>query len=162
MGAVAAITAVSTALSAHGASKEGRAADRASKTDAAQLREMADAAQARGTREAQEEARIKRKNISDAEAQMAGMGGITTDAGAVETLAKIEQIGEYNALSALYEADVEASGLRKGAIQRRAEGRAAKSAARTRALTTLIKGGTKVYSSYKASKKPEEPEIKYG
>jgi len=138
----------STVLGAVGSMQEGEAANEASKRDAAQLRDNANAAQARGTREAAEEARIKRKNISDAEAQMAGMGGVTTDAGAVETLAEIEQVGEYNALSALYEADTEASGLRSQAHQRRAEGRAAVKSARTKALSTIIQGGTQAYGSY--------------
>lgn len=144
----------STVLSASGGMQEGEAANEASKRDAAQLRDNANAAQARGTREAAEEARIKRKNISDAEAQMAGMGGITTDAGAVETLAKIEEVGEYNALSALYDADVEASGLRSQARVVRAKGRAAVSASRTKALSTIIQGGTQAYGSYKAGQQP--------
>ena len=144
----------SSVLGAMGAMQEGQAANEASKIDAAQLRENANQSIARGTREAEQEALIKRKNISDAEAQMAGQGGTTSSAGNVETLAKIEQVGEYNALSALYESEIEAEGYKKAAKQRRREGKQALRSARTQALTSLVSAGATAYGSFKAPAAP--------
>ena len=144
----------STALSAYGSMQEGKSALQNAKADAKQLREQADMARAQGTREAEQEARIKRKNISDAQARMAGSGGTVDSAGNVETLGKIEAVGEYNALTALYEGEVESEGLEAQAKQRRKEGDQAMAASRTKALSTIISGASSAYKSYGAASTP--------
>ena len=143
-----------TALNAVGSIQEGKAADKAAQFEAAQLEEQAKARYAQGTREAYESRRVGRIMESDARAAMAAGGGSTTDAGAIEQLGKISAESDYESLAALYEGETAAAGLKKKAWARRKEGRAARRAGRTRALSTVITGGAAAYASYN---KPPPP-----
>lgn len=137
---------VSTALTAGGELAEGDAAVRASKYEAKQLEQQANARYAQGTREAYEAARAGDILESDAIAQMAAGGG-GVDA---EHLAKIKAESDYNALAALYEGETEAAGIRQKAEAVKYGGKVKQKAARTRALSTVISGGSKAYQGYKA------------
>jgi hypothetical protein len=79
---------------------------------------------------------------SRARAVMAAGGGVTTDPGATEQLAKIKAASEYNVLSALYEGKTEAGIARY-------EGKVKKKAGRTRALSTILTGGAEMFKSFK-------------
>lgn len=96
---------------------------------------------ATGSRRAYEAGREGDIVASDARAAMAAGGGSTTDAGATKILGDIGAQADYNALSALYEGDT-------GADISIWEGKTQKSAAKTRALTTLLSGGAGMYKAY--------------
>lgn len=125
----------STALGVAGAMQEGKAAEKAADF-------KAKTSMASGTRRASEAKRAGDTLESDVRAQMAAGGGSASDAGAVETIGKIKSEAEYNALSALYEGET-------GADIAKYEGKVKKKAARTRALTTALSGGSQMYSAYK-------------
>lgn len=69
------------------------------------LKQSGDAAYARGTREAAEIRRQGDMMQSDAAASMAAGGGVTDDAGAIETMGDIHQVANYNAMTALFEGE---------------------------------------------------------
>jgi hypothetical protein len=114
-----------TGLSAGGQLAGGIQANRSAKFSAQQAERNALAELAAGVSEATEQRRQGRAVQSDARAAMAAGGGTTTDPGAIETLGKIGQVSEYNALSALFGGQNRAEALRTAARARRAEGRSA-------------------------------------
>lgn len=115
-----------TALSVMGTLQEG-------KMQAAQYARNATAAFATGTRRAGEIRRQGDVLKSDAAAAMAAGGGVTDDVGAISTFAEIEQVVDYNALSALYEGETRAEDLRFA-------GKVAKSTSRAKAFSTVLSG----------------------
>ncbi|MEW8111464.1 MAG: hypothetical protein AB2777_21175 [Candidatus Thiodiazotropha endolucinida] len=96
----------------------------ASKFTANQLKRNAKARFAQGTRQAYEEWRQGRIMISNARAAMGVSGGSTTDAGAVNQLAGIKAVTDFNARSAVFGGQSEAMGLREKAEATLLEGRA--------------------------------------
>lgn len=81
------------------------------KSEASQIRKNASETRALGQRDARD-ARLEGDVIlSNARAAMAAGGGSTTDAGAIKTLAQIEDRVEYNALGRLFESNLEADKL---------------------------------------------------
>lgn len=136
--------AIGTAISAAGSIQQGKASEAASKYEAEQMVQQAKARYAQGTREAQEARRRADLMESNARAAMAGSGGVATDPGAIEQLSKIREVGDYNALAAMFEAESEGKGLRQAAKSRLHEGRLAKKTAFSTALgkaMSLIPGG---------------------
>ena len=103
------------------------------------------AAKATGQRKAMEARRQGARTASDAQAAMAGSGGVTDDAGAIKQLADIEGVTDYNALAALYEGDSEARGLQ-------IEDKFKRKASKTRQVATALGGASKAYTSYRAAK----------
>lgn len=140
----------STALKAGGSIMEGNAADQAAKFEAKQIEQNATARYAQGTREVDEALREGRIVASNARAAMAASGGLASDPGAIEHLAKINEEADYNALAALYSAETDVQGMQSQAAARRFEGKLAKKTSRIKALSTVISGGGDAYSSYKA------------
>jgi len=118
-------------LTARSQMKEGQAT-------AEQHARAAKASYAEGTRSAAETRRGGRVIASDVEAAIAGGGGVTDDPGSIQTLADIEQVTDYNALTALYEGSSRAREHRK-------QGRTARKLARSRALATAITGASKMF-----------------
>lgn len=116
--------------------------DKAARFKAKQVERNAIAKRAQGTRQTQEGLRVGRKLQSDAQAQMAAGGGSTTDVGAVEQKAKLKQATDYNALTALFEAEEQAKGMDLAAKGIRMEGKMDKKAAQRQALSTLISSDT--------------------
>lgn len=112
---------------------------------ASQLEANAKASKAKGTRDAEEERRRGDIILSNARAAMAGSGGVTTDAGAIETLAGIQNETDYNSLATLYEGDERATSLRTAASAKKYEGKIA----RTRGITGSIGSMLQRYSKYK-------------
>lgn len=134
-----------TALSMSGTLAEGEAAEEAGKLQASQYAKNAIAAQAEGTRKAGEIRRQGEALKSDAAAAMAAGGGVTDDVGAIETFADIEQAVDYNALAALYEGKSRADTMDFAGRTAKWEGKAAKSASRTKALGTALSGAGMAY-----------------
>lgn len=126
------LMAAGTALSAKSQMEEG--AD-----TAAQHARAAKASYAEGTRKSAEIRRQGRVLKSDAAAAMAAGGGVTDDPGAIQQLSEIEQVVDYNALTALYEGSARAKELQR-------TGRAAAKAGRKRALATVIGSASKMYA----------------
>jgi hypothetical protein len=130
-----------TALGMGGDILGGMAEEKSAKRDAAQMVRNAKARYAEGTRAAGETQRQGQRMLSDARAAMAAGGGTTTDAGAIEQQAKIQQATDYNALASLFEAETESDAMKYGAAVKRYEGKAAKRAGFMSALkkaTSLI------------------------
>jgi len=142
----------STALSAGGSIQQGKAANKAKKHEAKQLERKGKSALARGTREAHEERRQGAILESDARAAMAASGGVTTDAAATEQLGKIKEVADYNSMAALYESETEDQGLRTKARARRFEGKTARKAGKTKALSTVLKDAPDIYEAWKGGK----------
>lgn len=101
-----------TGLKVAGAYSAGEAADAEGKSLRRQYGRAADETVASGQRRAAEIRRQGDVLKSDAIAAMAGGGGVADDVGAIKRLADIEQVTNYNALSALYGANTEAQQLR--------------------------------------------------
>lgn len=110
------------------------------KARAALNERRAKAATAVGQRKASETRRQGRVIQSDAKAAMAAGGGVTDDAGAIEQLANIAQVTDYNQLAALYEGDTEAEGLRL-------ENKFNKKIARTKQFATALSGASKAFGA---------------
>lgn len=143
----ATLLAVSTAVGVAGASRSGRAQESAAKFDAQQIEKNAKRSYARGTREYAETIRVGDIAASNARARMAAGGGTTDDVSALRDQSVIGREAEYNALTALYDAQVTSEGQSTQAAARRMEGRNAKRAGNIKALSTLLSGGAKVYGA---------------
>jgi len=131
--------AFSSIFSAGSALAGGSAADKTAKFKAQQIERNAKARRASGTRETQEGLRKGRVLQSDAIAQMAAGGG-AFDAGSIEQLAELKQTTDYNALTALFEAEEQAKGLDLAAKGVRIEGKMAKKKGQRKALSTILTG----------------------
>lgn len=123
---------------------EGNAADKAARFKAKQVERNAIAKRAQGTRQTQEGLRQGRKLQSDAIAAMAAGGGSTTDVGAIEQKAKLKQATDYNALTALFEAEEQAKGMDLAAKGMRMEGKMAKKAGQRKAISTIMEDADKI------------------
>jgi hypothetical protein len=133
------------AVSAYGTLQEGAAAESAAKAAARQGVKNAKASQAEGLRRAAEITRQGDVLQSDAVASMVAGGGVSDDVGAIRTLADIEQVTNYNALSALFESRSRASQQEYAARVMREEGHQARKASYVRAGATALQGGAYAY-----------------
>lgn len=147
------LTMASTVMSATSAYAEGSAEKKAADYEAEQLERAATAKIAEGSRQAYERRREGDIIESNARAAMAAGGGSTTDAGMVERLGDIGAQADYNVLSALFESEEEAQGIKEKAKVRRWEGRVAKRRGIAKALGTVMQGGSSFYQGYKPNAK---------
>lgn len=136
----------STLMSAGGQMAEGDAAQAAAGREAEQLKEQGDESYAAATREAKERQRKSELLISAARARSAAGGGDAADVGMTERVAEISSEGDYNALAAMFEGKMQKRNATDRANVRTWEGDRAKSASRTKALSTVISGGSKMFS----------------
>jgi len=90
---------------------------------------------ATGSRKAVEESRRGDIVLSNARAAMAAGGSVTTDAGAIETLTRIENEAQYNSLTAMYEGKV-------GHDVALYEGKMAKARAKSKMIQTALSGAS--------------------
>ena len=116
----------------------GRAAKKAKKAEARQLRRRAGLTRATGQRTAAEDRRESRYVMSAARAKAAAGGGALADPTMVNLFADIEARGEYNALASLWESEEEALGLEAEAVARKREGRADEILGYTRAIASIM------------------------
>ena len=120
-------------------------ANTAKKFEASQINRNAKAISAKGNREAYETRRQGKVLASNARAAMAGSGGLTSDAGAVEDLAKIKRTTDYNALSALFESETQAENLKMKAKARTLEGRQGNIGGLRKSLSTVLSNSDKIF-----------------
>ncbi len=128
----------STGLKVFGDIKKGNEAKKSGDRDAAQLRREAIARRGEGQHQAEEERRSAEFVKSRALAVAAASGGGVGNVNVLNTLGDIDAEGETRALMRRYSADREALGLEDAASNRQREGRAARSASRIQAATTLF------------------------
>lgn len=146
MGALATpLMIASTVLGARGAMQQGDAAKQQAYSQAAQLDAAAGQDRASAQRSAAEQRRQARLAQS---ALMARAGGAASDAGVVSLDAGIAGEGEYRALTALFQGEEEARGKEFAAANARATGDAAKRAARTKAFSSILAGGSTLFDKY--------------
>lgn len=138
--AAAAMTAVSSIASGLGQIQAGKAADVSAKFQAGQLEQQAGQERASSQRTAIEERRRSDIAISDATAAAAFSGGGATDPTVMNITGGLAKQGEYNALSALFEGEEKARGLRLGATAARMEGKQAKKQGMIGGVSTIIGG----------------------
>lgn len=135
-----------TALGAMGKIQEGNAAEAAGKFSARQRERNAKSTMASAIRENIEIRRMGDQMGSDAAAAMAAGGGVTDDAGAIKTLADIQQVTDFNALSAIYTGGQKSDTQNMQAAMDRMAGEQAKQQSRFAAASTVLSGGSQAYS----------------
>lgn len=142
------LMAASTAVSAASSYSQGKAREAAAEREAQRIEENARRREEQGELEAAERRRQKRIALSDARAAQAASGGTTTSGMALTQQGKLAREYEYNALASIYDARVDAQGLRGQASGRRTEGRLARRASTGKSLSTALRGGSDLYQSY--------------
>jgi hypothetical protein len=145
---------------------EGNMARRSAGMEADQMAQKAKSAFAKGTVDAAEQRRQARVTKSDARAAMAGSGTVTDDAQAISQLAEIEQVGEFNAMSALFGARTEQQSLLRAERMKRYEGESSRTANMFKGLGTVVStyvdNSTKTKTKSKARGVPmSKPTVSY-
>jgi hypothetical protein len=136
---------VGTVLGAVGARKEAKDQKAAAEFQAAQLDQNAGQAKAAAQREADTQRRQARLANSRLRA-LAGGGG--SDPTIVKLSQDIAGEGELRALTAMYEGDERAAGLRTAADARRMGGASAAQASNLRGFSTILSGASSLYDKY--------------
>ena len=134
-----ALDGLATGAKAFGQIAQGNAESKQAEYQAKQLEANAKAHQAKASRTAEEERRRGDVILSNARAAMAGNGGSTTDAGAIQTLAEIQSTTDFNSLSALYDGDTQADSNIQAAQGKRYEGGLARTSGYSAGLSTILK-----------------------
>lgn len=142
------ITAGATALSIYSQVQQGNVAKAQQEILANQREKAANQAMVEAQTEAANERRKAKYLRSRAQAVAGKSGAGVSDPGVSNILTDIETEGEMNALTALASGEYLASGLRTGAAVARNEGRAAQTAAYTRAGTTALSDSVGFYEKY--------------
>ena len=144
MGPVAAMVG-STVLGVGGKVYEGKSAKKAASSEAQQLELNAARARREGRSRAQESRRQTSRIMSDATAAQASSGFSASDAQAIKQRGDISGAGKYNELAYLYESEMDAQGLQRGARNTRKTGSRQAKGAYLGAAQTAIGG----YVDYK-------------
>jgi hypothetical protein len=139
---------IGIAMSVLGQQQQGQQAAADAKFVAGQQRDAANASQAIGQRQAEEDVRQSKIVQSRAQAVAAASGADASDPTVVNTIGDIAKEGEYRALSSLYEGDSQARAYRMAAAQSIATGRAAQAAANINSVSTIFDGATSMYDRY--------------
>jgi hypothetical protein len=126
----------------------GGEAEAAAKQQSAQLKANAIAEGATAQRQAINERQKARLLQSRVTALTAAGGGDTTDAGTQDILSDLENQGEYNALTALWNGDDRAAGLRSQANATMYEGKATKRSSYAKGAGTILSGGQSLYDKF--------------
>lgn len=142
------IMVASTALSAVGQLQQGEAAQASANFAATQQEQQAGQDRASAQRVAIERRRQSRILQSRALAAAGASGAGVSDPTVVNELADIDRVGEFNALTAIFEGEESARGREMSAASSRSSGAAAARAARTQAFGTALSGATSFYERY--------------
>ena len=110
----------------------------------------ADDIYATGVRTAQESLREARVMESDIQAAQAAGGGTTTDPGAVTQRAKAEELGQYNAMSAIFEAKSASNLEKEKADMLRSNARRLKNTSGLQSLSSGVSGVGGVMQSWQS------------
>lgn len=140
------LQAAGTILGAVGAISSGNAANEAAKYEAKVLETQGKNEEAIAGKQAAELRREKRLAQSRARAVGAAFGGGVDN----DILGDIEEVGELNALTALWEGQEARIGRNAQAAASRYEGKQLKKAGYLKGLTTLVSGGGSLYDKYGA------------
>jgi len=143
-----AMQAAGTIFSAYSQQQGGKDQQRLANFQADQLDRNAGQSLAASQRNAFQERRQARLVSSRAQALAAASGAGATDPTVLNIQGDIAKQGEYNALTALYNGDVQAQDQRFAAQARRTSGAMEKSAADTQALSTVLSGAASLYDRY--------------
>lgn len=142
------ITAGTTALSIYSQIQQGNVAKEQQEILANQREKAANQAMVEAQAEAANERRKAKYLRSRAQALAGKSGGDPSSPDISNIFTDIETEGEMNALTALASGDYLARSLRTGAAVARNEGRAAQTAAYTRAGTTALSDSVGFYEKY--------------
>jgi hypothetical protein len=110
--------------------------------EAGQMDKQANNELAISQREAEQARRESRYLQSRAQSIAAASGAGATDPTVVNLIGDLEQEGEYNAMTALYNGQERANTLRTGGSITRRQGKAYRNAGNTNALSTVISGAS--------------------
>ncbi len=137
-----------TALSAVGQMQQADAAEEAANFTAGQQEQRAGQERAVSQRRAIEARRQSKVLGSRALAVAGARGAGVSDPTVVNEIADIDRVGEYNALTALFEGEETGRGLEQSAANARRTGIASAQAARLSAAGTALNGATSFYERY--------------
>lgn len=141
-------TIAGTAVGAAGAMAAGKAAQQSAEFEAKQLEVKGKEEQAASQREAAEFQRRKQLALSNLQAESAGSGFTATDPTTLALADEIERYGTYQEQVAMYGGTSRRAGLEAQAAGRRAEGKAARQAAKYDAVGTILSGVTSLATKY--------------
>lgn len=142
---------VGTGVQMYGQNDAARAGEAQSNFQTAQLEQNAGSTQASFQRTAEDKRRQATLLASRVQALAGGGAG---DVSVVKTIADISAEGEYRALSALYEGDVQAQEMRNRAKARVFEGGQMRKANNLAAAGTIFSTGASLYSKYGGNGSP--------
>lgn len=140
-----------SAVSAVGQMQQGEAAQESANFQAAQQDQQAGQQRAIAQRQAIEQRRRSDVMQSRALAVAGASGAGVSDPTVINELADIDRVGEFNALTALYQGEESATGLEMAADSARRTGVASQQAGRLQAGSTLIGGATSFGERYGGS-----------
>lgn len=144
-------------IAAAGTLLQGKSAQKAGESEAAQLESIAGQTRAASQREMANQRRSARYAQSRALAVAAASGAGASDPTVVNLIGELEGEGEYGALAAMYEGEERARNLEFGAAMARKQGKAAMGASAFSAGTTLLSGGSSWYDKYGGTGAPGNP-----
>lgn len=144
-------TVAATFLSAASSYNQGRSAQASKDAQARQMDQQAGQERAASQRTAAEQ--LRQARLAQSRLQALAQGG-GTDVGVVNLSKQIAGEGEYRALTALYEGEDRATGLEYGADVARVEGKNAKLAGTIGAFSSILSGGSSMYSKFGAQDSP--------
>lgn len=136
---------IGTALAAGGTIYQGMATNAAAKSQAASLKARGDEELAAATRRAASARREARLAQSRAAAIAGASGAGVTDPTVTDIMSDLENEGQYNALSALYEGRTKRANYRTEAKIAKQEGRSA-------LMASYLNAGSTIYGNYAKQK----------
>lgn len=137
-----------TLVSAVGQYQAGQSQQAGYQYEAASARQAAGEATAAGSAAAEQQARKTAIVQSDATSAAAASGTNPGFGSALTNTGRIAKFGTYNGLMAMYDAQVNATGLKNQAGADEFSGQQAASAGTTKAFGTLISGADTLFSKY--------------
>lgn len=143
------IAGAATVVSTVGAIQQGVEQRHQADAAAMALRNQANADEAAAQRTAINSRRQASYAISRGQALAASSGAGASDPTVVNVLGQIAGEGEYHALTALYEGGTSGGNALSEATAARSEGRAYQRAGNMKGISTLLTGGTDLYTKYK-------------
>jgi hypothetical protein len=139
---------IGSKVSAYGQYRAGRDTREAKRREAEQIERNVRNQYAADILQAREVRREGDRLISDARAAIAASGGVTTDAGSIDILSKLDRDIEYNRMATLYDAEFRKRGGFAQAAAVRKEGRNAFRAGLYAAKATQMAGSADTMNSF--------------
>lgn len=137
-----------TIFSGAGRIAAGNAANAADQSDAARYNIAAGQAVAAGLKGAEASRQRAAYVASNARGLTAASGLTTTGTSAIANVGRIRGMGEYEALTQLYQGEEQANDLNYRAARARAAGKAAETGGWLSGISTIFSGGSSWYDKY--------------